>query len=229
MARQAIENGNGNQQLQVNGDNHAPTVLSGSGMAAAVGTFNGKIVVNQPAVDEGKFHTFDTKKKLRIPISSTTIGVVSGVVGIVSFLTGITSLWGLCDLLMSAVRAASASTLDYTSIVGPAVRRISIVVLVALIVVVCRKGWKLRSFLKNNIIWLPRHWRLWAWAGVKEENGRTFPYMLRLSMKCPECGGDMRFMTLPDSKAPMAVCPRNVEHSIRVDVAKNDFREPLKR
>jgi len=98
------------------------------------------------------------------------------------------------------------------------------------------------------VLRLPKRPFFRAWAGIKEESGRTYPYSLRLAMRCPKCKNQkLRFQQIPETWvdfydntgkrtkrdvtkwAPMAVCPRNEEHSIRVDISGNDFDEALPR
>ncbi|PDQ36565.1 MAG: hypothetical protein B5766_00035, partial [Candidatus Lumbricidophila eiseniae] len=100
----------------------------------------------------------------------------------------------------------------------------------------------------RNVLRLPKRPFFRAWAGIKEESGRTYPYSLRLAMRCPKCKNQkLRFQQIPETWvdfydntgkrtkrdvtkwAPMAVCPRNEEHSIRVDISGNDFDEALPR
>src|SRR5699024_1843121 len=42
-------------------------------------------------------------------------------------------------------------------------------------------GWSFFGFLRRNVLRLPKCHFFRAWAGIKEENGRTYPYSLRLS------------------------------------------------
>lgn len=110
-------------------------------------------------------------------------------------------------------------------------------------------GIRLVCFLRKNVIRLPRSSKFRAWAGIREENGRTYPYSLRLALKCPKCHDKkMKFKMVPsswvdfyDTKTrrrtgrhvqdwePVALCTRNKEHSLLVDISDNDFDKPLKR
>jgi hypothetical protein len=98
-------------------------------------------------------------------------------------------------------------------------------------------------FLRRNVLRLPKRWIFRAWAAIKEASGRTYPYSLRLAMRCPKCTNQkLRFQQVPGDYydiinletgarkkrvvtrwASMAACPRNDEHSIPVDISGNDF------
>ena len=104
-------------------------------------------------------------------------------------------------------------------------------------------------FRRRNVLALPRLWTLRAWAGIREETAGRTPYSLRLTMRCPQCKNQkLRFQRVPADGydiidlethtrkkrvvtkwASMAVCPRNEEHSIPVDISGNDFDEALPR
>lgn len=213
--------GDDNQRVQVGGGNHAPVTVAGG--IAVGGDVSGGITIQSAPDREGEVHTFDIAKKVRIPVSARTIGVVSGVISIVGFVTGLGSIYEYIQVV--------------TSMTGPVdplyfVRGIAGLLLVLLSVRVLVLGAKCCSFLQKNILHLPKRWFLPAFAGIRNERGRTFPYLLRLSLKCPKCADrNLRFKRVQNGREwmAMAVCSRYGGHSLPVDISGNDFDRPLPR
>ncbi|WP_194947952.1 hypothetical protein [Actinomyces trachealis] len=238
MSSTNARTGDGNQQVRIGGDNHAPVTVAG--VLAVGGDVGGDITIQSTPNHEGETHTFNISKKVRIPISSTMIGVISGLISILGFATGLNSV----KEYLTALRSSTfpAELLSYNNYLTHLLLPVLLITLGAL-------GVRFFKFLRKNILWLPKSWILPGWAGIKNEKGRTFPYLLRLSLKCPNCTNQkLRFKRVPkewvelyDTRTgrqmkrtvrkwgPMAVCPRNEEHSLDVDVSGNDFDQPLPR
>ncbi|PKQ30739.1 MAG: hypothetical protein CVT62_12385 [Actinobacteria bacterium HGW-Actinobacteria-2] len=230
------DNSSGNQQIYTHGDVTAPFAEGGS---ISIGGDNHGIVITSVPTPEEPQHTFDIIKKTRIPTPATLIGVVSSLITIAGFVTGGFSVKQLIDVYKSGggFHGSSAVPTEYWWLFGSL-----LAVFVSLI------GWSFARFLRRNVLRLPKQWFFRAWAGIKEANGRTYPYSLRLSMRCPKCKNQkLRFQQIPEKWvdfydgngthtkrdvtkwASMAVCPRNEDHSLRVDISGNDFDEALPR
>lgn len=235
-AQRIGDSSNGNQQIQTGGDVKAPFARGGG--VAFGGDNHGIVVTSVPTSDEPR-HTFDIVKKTRIPTPAALIGVVSGLITIAGFVTGAFSVKQLVDIF------ASGSGFDISAGVPTAYWWLIVSVFVIAISLI---GWSFFRFLRRNVLRLPKHPFFRAWAGIKEEDGVTYPYSLRLAMRCPKCKNQkLRFQQVPETWVdfydnngkrtkrdvtkwmPMAVCPRNEEHSIRVDISGNDFDEALPR
>lgn len=229
-------NGSGNQQIQTKGDVTAP--FADNGGVSFGGDNHGIVITSVPTQEEPR-HTFDIIKKTRVPTPATLISVASGLITIAGFVTGGFSIKQLIDVYKSGsgFHASSGVPTAYWWLSGS---------LLAIIVGVV--GWSFVRFLRRNVLRLPKQWLFRAWAGIREANGRTYPYSLRLSMRCPKCNNQkLRFQQKPEEWvdfydgngihtkrdvtkwASMAVCPRNDKHSIRVDISGNDFDEALPR
>lgn len=230
------DSSNGNQQIQTGGDVHAP-FAEGGGVAFS-GDNHGIVVTSVPTSDEPQ-HTFDIVKKTRIPTPAAFIGVASGLITITGLATGVSSVKQLVDIFTSG-RGFDAST----GVPGEYWWLLVSILAIAIGLI----GWSFFRFLRRNVLRLPKRPFFRAWAGIKEEDGVTYPYSLRLAMRCPKCKNQkLRFHQVPETWvdfydengkrtkrnvtkwAPMAVCPRNEEHSLRVDISGNDFDEPLPR
>lgn len=230
------ENSSGNQQIHTHGDVTAPFAKDGG---ISFGGDNHGIVITSVPTPEGPQHTFDITTKTRIPTPAAFIGVVSSLITIAGFVTGGFSIKQLIDAYRSsgAFNGSGASTAEYWWLFGS-----------VLAIIVSFIGLSFAMFLRRNVLRLPKLWFFRAWAGIKEASGRTYPYSLRLSMRCPKCKNQkLRFQQVPEKWvdfydgngkhtkrdvtkwASMAVCPRNEEHSIRVDISGNDFDEALPR
>lgn len=231
MSSKSARTGDGNQQVRIGGDNHAPVTVAG--VLAVGGDVSGNITIQSTPNYEGETHTFNISKKVRIPISSTTIGVISGLITILGFATGLNSIKEYVMTLKSSTFPTELPS--YNNYLMHLLLPVPLITFGTL-------GVGFFKFLRKNILWLPKSWILPGWAGIKNEKGRTFPYLLRLSLKCPNCANQkLRFKRVPkgwvefyDGRTgrkwgPMAVCPRNEEHSLDIDVSGNDFDQPLPR
>ncbi len=226
------ENGSG-QQVNVGGDAHGPVVTGGG---IHIGNGNSGIVITGFADGGGPEREFTIAKASRIPITSTWIGIVSGLVTIIGFVTGATSVSRLVGQFRDGLGAAPA--MDPAVPVG--------VLAAALLVAIGIGGFLIVRFLGRHVLRLPKRWGR-AWAGIRDESGRTFPYRLRLAAECDRCPGRrMRFVQIPETWVdhyqdgrrtkrevtkwlPVAVCSRNPEHRVVVDVSGNDFDSALPR
>lgn len=232
--------GNGshsNQQIQTDGDVNAQTAAGG---AIIIGGDNhGVVVTSLPTRDEPQY-TFDIPKKTRIPTPASLIGTVSGLITIAGFATGAFSVKQIVDMIMShaGFDIMNGPPPGYWWLLGS-----------MLAIFIGLAGLSFFRFLRRNVLALPKWWIFRAWAGIKEENGKTYPYSLRLAMRCPRCKNKkLRFKQVPANVydiidletlaqkgqivtkwAPMAVCPRHEKHSIPVDISGNDFDEALPR
>lgn len=230
------ESSNGNQQIQTDGDVTSPFAKDGS--VAISGDNHGAVITSVPTPEEPQY-TFDIVKKTRIPTPAALIGVVSGLITIAGFVTGGFSVKQIMDVF------TSGSGFDGGSGIVTAYRWFLASVFT---IAVSFIGWSFFRFLRRNVLRLPKCHFFRAWAGIKEENGRTYPYSLRLSMRCPKCKNQkLRFQQIPETWddvydntgkrvkrdvtkwASMAVCPRNEGHSIPVDISGNDFDEAMPR
>lgn len=230
------DSSSGNQQIQADGDVTAPFAKGGG---VAFGGDNHGIVITSVPTPEEPQHTFDIVKKTRIPTPAALIGTISGLITIAGFVTGSFSVKQLVDVFMSGggLDVSSGMPKEYWWLMAS-----------LLTIIISFIGWSFFRFLRRNVLRLPKRPFFRAWAGIKEENGRTYPYSLRLAMRCPKCKNQkLRFQQTPEAWvdfydntgkrtkrdvtkwAPMAVCPRNEEHSIRVDISGNDFDEALPR
>lgn len=230
------DSSNGNQQIQTDGDVTAPFAKDGG--VAFGGDNHGIVITSAPTPDEPQ-HTFDIVKKTRIPTPAALIGVVSGLITIAGFVTGAFSVKQLVDVFMSGsgLDVSSGMPKEYWWLVAS-----------VLTIAISFIGWSFFRFLRRNVLRLPKRPFFRAWAGIKEESGRTYPYSLRLATRCPKCKNQkLRFQQIPETWvdfynntgkrtkrdvtkwASMAVCPRNEEHSIPVDISGNDFDEALPR
>jgi len=229
-------NENNNQQIQASGDVGAPYAASGG--VSFTGDNHG-IVVTSFATKEEPQHTFNIPKKTRIPTPASLIGTVSGLTTLLGFVTGGFSVKQLVDI-------ATAGTDNTLMGSPPSVHWWLLGSLLTVAVGVF--GLTYFRFLSRNVLRLPKWWVLRAWAGIKEEGGRTYPYSLRLAMRCPQCTDtNLRFQQVPakwvdfyDSKGAhkkrtvtdwesMAVCHRDKNHSLRVNISGNDFDEAVSR
>jgi|GEM_PF-2188598 len=228
---------NGNQQIRGEGYIRAPYATDGA--ISIAGDNHGILITSVPTAQEPQ-HTFDIAQKTRIPTPASIIGLVSGLITIVGFITGGLSIKQFMDVVTSgkAFDLLAGPSQEYWWLFGS-----------ILTVGVGLLGLSFFKFLRRNVLRLPK-WRVFrAWAGIKEENGQTYPYSLRLAMRCPRCSNqELRFQQVPADYydiinletgarkkrvvtkwASMAVCPRNNEHSIPVDISGNDFDGPLAR
>lgn len=220
----------GGDEFHVGGNVNGAMVARGG---IHLGDGNSGIVINSYSEGEAPGEGFSIEKSTRVPISANWIGTVSGLVTVAGFVTGFTS-W------RELLAALKAGNLWSASISSASVSAIAAVLLVCLgFAGICAV-----KFLKRHVLRLPKNWRSRAWAGVRDERGRTFPHRLRLAMDCPKCPGRrMRFQQEPAAWNdyprkgggsrrevtewwPVAVCPRNPEHTLKVDVSGNDFEDP---
>lgn len=221
------------QQVNVGGDAHGPVVVAGG---ITIGDGNSGIVITGFADGDEPKREFTIAKSSRIPIASNWIGIMSGLATLVGFVTGATSVSKLVEQLRGGLSQSS---------LGPDV---PIGILVGLVLIaVGIAGFAAVRFLRRHLLRLPKRWRGRAWAGIREESGRTFPYRLRLAAECEHCPGrKMRFAQVPETWVdhyqdgrrtrrevtkwmPVAVCSRNPEHRVAVDVSGNDFDSALPR
>lgn len=230
------DSNDGSQQIQAEGNVTAPFAKGGG---IAIGGDNHGVVITSVATPNEPKYTFDIVKKTRIPTPAALIGVISGLITIAGFVTGAFSVKQLVDVFTSGsgFDVSSGVPKEYWWLIASV-----FTIAVSLI------GWSFLRFLRRNVLRLPKRPLFRAWAGIKEENGRTYPYSLRLAMRCPTCKNQkLRFQQVPESWvdfydnsgnrtkrnvtkwAPMAVCPRNEEHSIPVDISGNDFDDALPR
>lgn len=226
-------NGDGNQ-VHVGGDAHGPVVAGGG---IHIGDGNTGIVITGFADDDGRKRNFTIAKASRVPVTATWIGIMSGVVTLIGFATGVTSVWQAVAAFRDGLSSAPpADPWTVAWLLGG-------VVLVAVGVA----GFSSARFLRRHVLRLPRHWRARAWAGIRDGSGRTFPWRLRLAAECEHRPGrKLRFAQVPASWVdhyqggkttrrevtewqPVAICPRNPEHRVRVDVSGNDFDVALGR
>ena len=173
-AQRIGDSSNGNQQIQTGGDVKAPFARGGG--VAFGGDNHGIVVTSVPTSDEPR-DTFDIVKKTRIPTPGALIGVVSGLITIAGFVTGAFSVKQLVDIFASGsgfAISAGVPTACWWLIVSVFVIAISLI------------GWSFFRFLRRNVLRLPKHPFFRAWAGIKEEDGVTYPYSLRLAMRCPK-------------------------------------------
>ncbi|MDJ0357664.1 hypothetical protein QMG52_16575 [Paenarthrobacter sp. PH39-S1] len=229
-------NSNHNQQIQADGDVNAPSAMDGG---VNIGGNNFGVVITSIATADEPRRSFEVSKKTRIPIPASLIGTVSGVITIAGFITGGFSVKQLIDVYLSGNGFDAVGGLPH----GPWWFLGSMIMIVFGLI-----GWLFFRFLHRNVLRLPKLWIFRAWAGIKEENGRTYPYSLRLSKRCPECRNQkLHFQQVPEKWldfydnththtkrkvtdwASLAVCPRHSEHSIPVDISGNDFDEALPR
>lgn len=226
-----------NQQIQAPGDVNAQISQNGG---VSIGGCNYGIVITSAQPPTEPQHTFDIAKNTRIPAPASVIAIVSGLITIVGFVTGIASMKQLFSTL--------TSNTDTSILHGPPEEYYWLIVSMLIVIAGCA-GFAFFRFLLKNVLRLPKRWFFRAWAGIKEESGRIYPYSLRLKMRCPECKNTkLRFKQAPakwqdfyntktgghikrivTERAPMAVCPRNEEHSIPVDISGNDFDDALPR
>jgi hypothetical protein len=231
------DNSSGNQQIQADGDVTAP--LANDGGISIGGDNHGVVITSVPRAEEPRY-TFDITKKTRIPAPAALIGVISGLITIAGFVTGGLSIKQLINVFMSGngFNVMSGTPKEYWWLL------VSVLVIAIGII-----GWSFFGFLRRNVLRLPKRWWFFrGWAGIKEENGRTYPYALRLAMRCPKCKSQkLRFQQIPKTWvdfydntgkrtkrnvtkwASMAICPRDEAHSISVGISGNDFDEALPR
>lgn len=237
-ASQGIDSGGGaNQQIQAAGKVTAPFAVGGG--VSIAGDNHGIVVTSVPS-GEHPPQTFNIAKKTRVPIPASLIASMSALVTLVGFFTGAVTVKELVDSFQSTVRGLALPSLDSETFWWIAATVVAFG-LGAL-------GLQLVRFLRRNVLRLPKRWTFRAWAGIREASGRTYPYSLRLSMKCAKCANQkLRFMQIParwtdffdgngqrtkrsvTEWASMAVCPRDDSHSVRVNVSGNDFDQPLPR
>lgn len=231
------DNSNDNQQIQADGDVNAPSAKFGG--VSLTGDNHGIIVTSIPSFQEPQ-RTFKITKKSKFPVPASLIGTVSGLITIAGFITGGFSVMQLIDTVKvsSSFNSISGLPQSYWWLLGSV-----LTIGVGLI------GWLFFRFLRRNVLRLPKRWVFRAWAGIRGANGRTYPYSLRLAMNCPKCKSQrLRFQQVPADGydiinretgahkkrvttkwAAMAVCPRNGDHSIPVDISGNDFDAALPR
>lgn len=227
--------GDGNQQVQAGRDVTAPVVGPGG---FYIGDGNSGITITSVASDGQPKRTFNIKTKMRLPTPASVIGVTSGVLTIVSFVTGYSSVTKLFTDFPRGDVGTSGVPSEAWWLLG------SLLILAASISLFY--FWR---FVRRHVLWVPKSSLFPAWAGLKEGSGRTYPYALRLSMKCPSCTDrKMRFKRVPTrfnvvsdqrtgrvlKRVPigweaMAVCSRYKEHNLRLDLADNDFDAPMER
>lgn len=227
------DNSNDNQQIQAHGDVNTSSATNGG--VSFTGHNQGIVITSVPTSEEPE-HTFDIPKKSRVPVPASIIGVVSGLITIAGFVTGGFSVKQLVDIMMAGagLSAMSGPPPVFWWLIGS-----------LLAIGFGLLGWTFFRFLRRNVLRLPKRWLFRAWAGIKEESGRTYPYSLRLAMRCPKCANqNLRFQQVPadgydivnlntgarkkrvvTAWASTAVCPRNEQHSIPVDISGNDFDE----
>lgn len=139
---------------------------------------------------------------MRIPTPTSLIGAVSGLITIAGFATGVFSVEQLIGSVrsVSSVDVSSGIPKDYWWVLGFLFTTVASVI-----------GWSCFAFLRRNVLRLPEHSFFPAWAGVKEENGRTYPYALRLAMKCPKCKNQKpRSRQVPETGLTSTTAPAGV-------------------
>lgn len=228
--------GDGNHQVQVGGDLTGPVIGQGG---INIGDGNSGITITSIATTGQPKRRFDIKKKTRIPVPASAIGLISAILSIVGFTTGATSIAQLVTLARRGTLGALRGT-------PPQFGWLMVALVAFALSAFTFMFWR---FLRRNVLWLPKRWVFRAWAGLKEESGRTYPYALRLSMLCPSCAGNqLRFNQVPiaftdiiDSGSGNVIkrvpsgwgakanCSRYAEHSLSVDLADNDFDAALPR
>ncbi|QWL28565.1 hypothetical protein E2R33_08130 [Rathayibacter toxicus] len=227
---------NGNQHVQAGNDITGPIVGHGG---IHIGDGNSGITITSLATPDRPKETFDIVKRTRIPVSTSVIGALSGILSIIGFVTGASSF---PELITRPINGT------FTDLSGFSVLCVQFLgSLVILAIALALLGWW--KFLRRNILWLPKSPIFRAWAGLKEETGRTYPYALRLAKKCPNCADrNLRFMRVPieylefrnpqtgeiTKRVPTkwearAVCSRYENHYMRINLAGNDFDRPLRR
>lgn len=224
MSSTSAEARDNNQQVQVGGDNHAPVTAAGT--IAVGGNVSGRITIHSGADKQDVAPIASITKMTRIPVSATTIGVISGIISIIGFITGSKSLKEFIEVIMSTTPTGGRH-LFITFIMGAGG-----IALISLSPFILKLGINCCLFLRKNILYLPKYQLFPVFAGIKNEKGRTFPYLLELSLKCPKCDDrDLHFKQVKKGVEwyPMAVCPRHEPHSIPMDVSKNNFDKPLPR
>lgn len=213
--------GDGHVQMQVEGNSYG-SVTVGNGVAVT-GVVNGGVTIRSGPDREGQVHRFDIARKVRIPVFAEAVGAISGVISIIGFVLGASSLGESLKAVLS-VRGWVDPAHSVRIFIGTLFIVLSVYILVL--------GVRCCSFLRKNILHLPKRWYLPACAGIRNERGRTFPYLLKLSLKCPKCANrNLRFKRVQDGNLwiPMAVCTRHGSHSLPVDISDNDFDRSLPR
>ncbi|WP_157875154.1 hypothetical protein [Arthrobacter sp. PAMC 25486] len=237
--RQESGNGNNSMQFQAGGDTDGVVVGPGGrfdGVQVA-GDVSGSITVNTVNAAGKPTQEISIKSQRRFPAPASVIGIVSGLITIGGALTGYFSVKDFLagrqvanvDKLVGAVPVAYWWMFGAMLLIG---------------VGIC--GFVFLSFLLRHVLWLPRWEAFRARAGIRGENGRTYPFSIRLAARCVVCQVKMRFFNMPTKwndhyegrkrtgrtvteRRPVAQCKRNAEHWVEIDIARNDFDQPLPR
>lgn len=228
--------GDNHQQINTAGSVNAPFAAPGG---ISFGGSNHGILITSVATTEAPQHIFDITKRRRLPTPVSALGTASAIITLTGFATG---AFSAKELIEGSVSNSAATDLG-----GSAPTLLTGLLAVALIGIGAA-GIMFVLFLRRNVLRLPRLWFFRAWAGIREQNRRTYPYSLRLAMDCPSCQTrKLRFRQVPASWVDfynakgkhtkrtvtnwqsVAECKRNPQHSLFVDISGNDFDKPQAR
>ena len=203
----------GDNNTYVDGNSNGP--INSPGSVSTHGNHNTVIVGTIDNHGKRVYNILDTSRKMKIPIPSGGVGFFSLLVSYIDFFTSLTK---------SAVPKVPPS------LIGAAVCALVGISLIA----IGFKLFKLFRFLRKTILWIPKRTFKFmpSWAGIKEENGKIYPFAIRIKAKCPECyDRKLSIARVRDANTwtPLAKCSRSPDHSLIIDVAANNFDEPIER
>ncbi|MBD3780255.1 MAG: hypothetical protein IE923_13455 [Micrococcales bacterium] len=197
----------------------------------------GKHIYAGARTAEGSSQSIQIKRVRKVPLTVEWINGLASALAVLTFVTG----WRGYDLVRSSDRLSdvfsASGWFDVPRLVWMAV---AFVVFAASAATVYCLG----RFLRRHVMCFPRWSALPVFVGGRGPDGRTRPLLVRLTARCRECGGRMRFYDMPiawidwrhadgrrtreiTSRRPHAVCTQNSDHRAEVDIAKSDFGEPI--
>ena len=224
----------GNDNTYIGGDSTGP--INSPGSVSTYGNHNTVIVETINTHGERVYNILDTSHKKKFPIPSEGVGFFAFFTAALGFLAEILAIKGeysnhgsdYADFFISLTNLTAPKTPP--SLPGAAAWTLIGIILM----VIGFKSFKLFKFLRKMILWIPKkNFKFMpSWAGIKTENGKIYPFAIKLKAKCPKCHDrklSIARVRNANTWTPLAKCSRSPDHSLIIDVAANNFDEPIER
>ena len=202
------------QKIKIDGGNSGPIF----------GNVEGIVILDakEDTPDGPAAQTYDSHTVARLPRQGT-LTTITGLIGIVTFVTGWNSLApavrSLSNLASGTVTMSSMTTGQIAWMYGLLIAVTALSVAIA----ACRRV-RSQTFTPSHLSFLP------AVAGITDNRGHRRLALVRLSGRCVECGGKLRFYNkvtaehyeivegrrkrVVDEREPVAECSRNPKRHV---------------
>ena len=224
----------GDNNTYVDGNSNGP--INSPGSVSTHGNHNTVIVGTIDNHGKRVYNILDTSRKMKIPIPSGGGGFFSLLVSALGILADILAVkWEYSGHKSEYIDFFTSLTKSAVPKVPPSLIGAAVCALVGIsLIAIGFKLFKLFRFLRKTILWIPKRTFKFmpSWAGIKEENGKIYPFAIRIKAKCPECyDRKLSIARVRDANTwtPLAKCSRSPDHSLIIDVAANNFDEPIER